>query len=43
MIKNDPSSPFYIDAAGKFVFKGSEGNVGKNGGKLKTKSITYGW
>ena len=29
MIKNDPSSPYYIDASGKFVFKGSEGNVSK--------------
>lgn len=51
IIKNDPSSPHYIDASGKFVFKGSEdkegkdkeGNGHKNGGKLKTKSITYGW
>lgn len=40
MIKNDPSSAYYIDALGNYIFKGAQK---KNGGKLKTKGTIYGW
>jgi len=39
-INNDPSLAYKTDRFGRMNFKGA---TKKNGGKLKTKGITYGW